>query len=126
MIIKWLGVGLLLGFCSLLLSEAGFKGKRVFAALGGVILICALSGEIGQAVSQILGFAEGAGIGEGARCASKIVGAGYLFGIGADVLAELGESGVSRALIAAGKIEILLIVMPYFVDILELGLSLLK
>ena len=126
MILKWLGASLLIGISAYLLSEAGFKGKRIFTALGGVILFSVMASEIGKISAEILGFADGAGIGETAKCAAKIVGCAYLFGIGADVLAELGESGISKALLSAGKIEIMLIVLPYFMDILELGLSLLK
>ncbi len=126
MILKWLGATLLIGITAYLLSEAGFKGKRAFTALGGTILFSVMASEIGKTASEILGFADSAGIGEAAKCAAKIVGAGYLFGIGADILSELGESGISKALLSAGKIEILVIVMPCFLDILELGLSLIK
>ena len=72
------------------------------------------------------GFAEGAKISEIATSAAKIIGVGYLFGRGADVIAELGEGMISKGLLVAGKIEILLIALPYFKDILELGLSLIK
>lgn len=124
--IKWLGLGILLAFCAQLLSEAGFRGKRVFGTLAVVLLFSVMAAEIGKIASEILGFADGAGVGEAAECAAKIVGVGYLFGIGADIISELGEQGISKALISTGKIEILVIVLPYFVDILELGLSLIK
>ena len=126
MILKWLGAALLIGVTAGLLSEAGFRGKRAFVALCGAILFSVMAPEIGKMASQVLGFADGLGIGEAAKCAAKIVGAGYLFGIGADILSELGEGGISKALLSAGKIEILAIIFPYFLDILELGISLLK
>ncbi len=126
MIIRSLFAGVLLAFLSVLLSEAGFRGKRVFAALSAAILLSILAGDIGKIAAEMLGFAENAGIGEVAGCAAKIVGVGYLFGIGADIVSELGESSISKALISAGKIEILVIVLPYFKDIFNLGLSLIK
>lgn len=126
MIIKWLGVGILLAFSSFLLSEAGFKGKRVFAAFGAVVFFSVMASELEKIISSVMGFAEGAGITDTAKCALKIVGVGYLFGIGSDIVSELSEPGISRALVCAGKIEIILVVLPYFNDILELGLSLLK
>ena len=126
MIIKWLGMGVLLAFSSFILSEAGFKGKRVFVSFGAAVLFSVMASELGKITSSVLGFADGAGIADAAKCALKIVGAGYLFGIGADIVSELSEPGLSRALVCAGKIEIILIVLPYFTDILELGLSLLK
>lgn len=126
MILRWLGTALLIGISAYLLSESGFRGKRTFAALGGAVLFSAMAPEIGKMASDILGFADSLGIGEAAKCAAKIIGVGYLFGIGADILSELGENGISKVLLSAGKIEILVIIFPYFLDILELGISLLK
>ena len=117
---------MLLAFASVLLSEAGFRGKRVTVALFVTLLLATLAESVGEVLGTTLGFAEGAGLGEVASAAAKIIGAGYLFGIGADIIAELGEPSISKALLAVGKIEIFLIALPYFNDILELGLSLIK
>ena len=56
----------------------------------------------------------------------KIMGVGYVFGIGADICRELGEGGVANALLGVGRVEILLICMPAFSEIFELGLSYLQ
>ena len=61
-----------------------------------------------------------------AECALKIVGAGYLFGICSDIAAELGEPLVSKGLLTVGRVEILLIAMPYFVGAVQLGAELVK
>lgn len=126
MTVKIFGFGVLLALALVLLGEAGFRGKRIAAALFAVLFLSALGEGVGKIMETVLGFAEGAKISEVATSAAKIIGVGYLFGIGADVIAELGEGMISKGLLVAGKIEILLIALPYFKDILELGLSIIK
>ena len=126
MTVKIFGFGVLLALALVLLGEAGFRGKRIAAALFAVLFLSALGEGVGKIMETVLGFAEGAKISEVATSAAQIIGVGYLFGIGADVIAELGEGMISKGLLVAGKIEILLIALPYFKDILELGLSIIK
>jgi len=60
-----------------------------------------------------------------AKAIIKIIGAGYVFGIGADICRELGEVGVGSAVLVAGRIEIFAITLPYFKKILDIGAELL-
>lgn len=115
--------GLLSAVVGVVLSEMGFKGKRIFAAVCFTLLITAAFGESSEMFGKIIGFADGAGIGRVARTALKVVGVGYVFGFGEDICRELGENGAASAMAMAAKIEILILVFPYFMEILELGLS---
>ncbi len=124
--IKLIGSAMIMLFCLALLSEVGFKGKKTVSLICVAVLFAALAQDIDKLFGEYIGFAKGAGIGEIAASAAKVIGAGYLFGICSDMAAELGESFVSKALVSFGKIEILLIVLPYFNDILNLGISLIK
>ena len=124
--IKLVGASVLMVFCLALLSEVGFRGKRSVSLLCAVILFSAVAKSVGTLMGDLLGFADGAGVGSVAASAAKIIGAGYLFGICSDMASEMGEAMVSRVLICAGKIEVLLIVLPYFDEMLKLGTSLIK
>lgn len=115
--------GVLSGVVGVILSELGFKGKRIFTAVCFTLLISiALSGA-GDMLGSILGFAEGAGVGRIAKVAVKVVGVGYVFGFTSDICEELGERGVASALSAAARIEILLLVFPYFMEICNIGVK---
>lgn len=124
--IKLIGSAVIMLFCLALLSEVGFKGKRAVSLICITVLFAAVAKDVDKLFYTYLGFTEDVGIGEIAASAAKVIGTGYLFGICSDMASELGESGISKALLTFGKIEILLIVLPYFTDILNLGISLIK
>lgn len=126
MIFKILGAGLLLAFTSYVLSELGFRGKRALSVFGLILLLSAVGEGIARLAVPTLGLCDASGITEAAECALKIVGAGYLFGICSDIAAELGEPLVSKGLLTVGRVEILLIAMPYFVGAVQLGAELVK
>ena len=53
--------GLLSAVVGVVLSEMGFKGKRIFAAVCFTLLITAAFGESSEMFGKIIGFADGAG-----------------------------------------------------------------
>ena len=126
MIFKILGAGLLLAFTSYVLSELGFRGKRTLSVLGMILLLSSVGEGISKLAEPVLGLCNTAGITDAAECALKIVGAGYLFGICSDISAELGEPLVSKGLLTVGRVEMLLIATPYFVETIQLGAELVK
>ncbi len=124
--IKTVGVVTLSAVVAFVLSELGFRGKRIFTAVCMVLLSSLILGGMGRLIGETVGFAELSGVSDVALCAVKIIGIGYIFGICSDIVAELGEGALARGLISAGKVEVLLLVLPYFKDIIELGLGLIK
>lgn len=126
MMLKLVGAGILLAFTAFVLSELGFRGRKGLSVLGLLLLLIAVADGISKLVQPILGLCDTAGFSEGAVCALKIVGAGYLFGICADIATELGEPLVAKGLLVAGRIEMLLVAAPYFVGIIKLGAELIK
>ena len=115
---------LLSAVVGVLLSELGFKGKRVFSAVAIVALVSLIGSGIKSLISDVMGISSNVGIEESAAVALKVLGCGYVFGICSELCTELGEAGVGRALSLAGRVEILLLVMPYFVKTISLGLEL--
>ena len=115
---------LLSAVVGVLLSELGFKGKRVFSAVAIVALVSLIGSGIKSLISDVMGISSNVGIEESAAVALKVLGCGYVFGICSELCTELGEAGVGRALSLAGRVEILLLVMPYFVKTISLGMEL--
>ena len=118
-------LGILLAVMALLLRSFGFRGAAVYAALG----VAALLSSSASGLGELFGIAKDSAlfrtdVAEYASAIAKIVGAGYLFGICAAICTELGEVGIARAVTVSGRIEVLLIALPYFKRILDLGTEL--
>lgn len=123
---KICALGMLVAFVGVLLAECGWRGKRVFGVLAAVVLMIGLSDGIGELFGGVTSISDSAGVGEVAAVAMKVVGVGYVFGFCSDTARELGENSVSSILTIAGRIEILLLVLPYFKKILEFGMELVR
>ncbi len=119
-----LSLGILLAVVAYVLSQLGFRGTRAFVALSLVAILLAVSVSVGESVSEMGRIGELAKMSAVAKPALKIVFLGYLFGICADIATELGESGIANALMIGGRIEMLLVTLPYINDIVELAVDL--
>lgn len=117
---------LLVSVLAALLSELGFRQKRLFAVLSLVLIFSMLAEGIGKLFSSAVSLVDMAGVGEAAKCAIKAVGVGYVFGFTADVCDELGERGIANAVTLGARVEIFLIALPYFEKTVKLGIELLK
>ena len=117
MIPRAAAIALLLSVLGYLLSELGWRGRRIFGALGCVTLLLLLSDGLGSIVSEMKGICDVGGVSDTARTALKVVFSGYVFGFCSDTATELGEGGISNAVNIAGRVEILLIVLPYLSDV---------
>lgn len=126
MIPKLCAIGVLLAFVGVLLSEYGFRSKRVFGVLCATMLMIGLSESMLSLFDGVISISDASGISEVSRSALKVIGVGYVFGFCADMSRELGESSVANVLTIAGRIEILLLVFPYFEKILGFGMELVK
>ena len=116
-----IGGALLLSVCGVLLRNFGWKGAPVFSAVALLLLLSELTSGLGEVSSFIGTLFRGSRVGDVASAALKILGAGYLFGICADVCRELGEGGVAKAIEVVGRVEIIIIVLPFLSEIINLG-----
>ena len=121
MALKVLGFGILVALTSFLLSELGFKGKRIYGALGICLLLLYFLSSFGDVLSVITSYDVGEGTGEAIRCALKIIGIAEAFSLAAEVATELSERGVASALGLIGKLEIFLISLPYVEKMISLA-----
>ena len=124
--LKLCALGVLSAFVGALLSEYGWRGKRVFGVLSAVVMMIGLIDGAGEIFESVFSLSEAAGAVELTKTVMKVLGVGYIFGFSSDVAKELGETAVSGVLTLAGKIEIIALVFPYFQKILEFGVELVK
>ena len=124
--IKVLLFGALAAVMGFLLSEWGFRGKRLFSILCIVLILSASAEGLGELFGFTAELSEAADTGGAVTCAFKLVGASYLFGICSDMASELGEGGVANALSLAYKVEAALLVLPYLRELTSAALALLN
>ena len=126
MIMRLCASALLVAVTGLLISESGKGLRKPILAVGAVVILIAVLERVGELYSEIFSLAKAAGISEICTAATKVVGVGYVFGICADICRELDAHLVASALTFGGRVEIILIVMPYFVKTVSLGMEMLK
>ncbi len=118
-LLKICGGAVIVAVSAFLLREFGWRGAGAFSILGLVIFIGLLTDGVSRAVRETSVLASAAGVGSLAKEILKVMGVSYIFGISADVSSELGEKTLSSVLLAVGRVEIILIVMPYFLEVVR-------
>ncbi len=119
-------LALLVALLGSVMSELGFKSKKLFGILSILMILIAISDSLFSVFTRLSELSELVGISEAVKCALKAVGAGYVFGFVGSVLNELGEGGLASAVAIACRVEIFLIVLPYFEKTVRLGIELLQ
>lgn len=126
MILKISAVALLTAIMCVVLSELGFKSRRLISVFGMLIILISSISCLENFMSEIMRVSEVAKMTDAARCALKTVGVGYLFGFVSSVLSELNENTLAFAVSIVSRLEIMLLVLPYLKKIINLGLELLQ
>jgi stage III sporulation protein AD len=119
-VIELVGVGLLIAVIGFLLRELGFRGAPLIGVLGIVLLFIYTLQRLGEVVSLLGGVVSATGISELARAALKVVGVSYIAGVCAELCRQVGEGGMARVIEGVGRVEILLLSVPYIIKIVEL------
>ena len=109
-----------------LLKNFGWRGTPIFTAIALVLFIAEAQGELEYIFSSIKKIGIESGIEDALSSAIKVLGIGYLFGICADICRELSEAGIAKAVEVVGRVEIIAVVVPYFEEIIKVGIGLVK
>ena len=118
---KAIAYALITLFLGVILRELGFKGARLVTLLGTVGAVGIAAVYVGR-LSTVLG-EMGATSSEYAVAMLKIVGLGYVFGICADICTELGDATLGSSVSLIGRLEIMVISLPYVRMIVEKGIG---
>ncbi len=118
-VMKICGAALICAVCAFLLREFGWRGTVAFSLIVLAVLAGVLADKLSELVKTAEVFSEYSGVGDVAKEILKITGVSYIFGISSDICSELGERSLSSILTAVGRIEIMLIAMPYFLKIIR-------
>lgn len=120
-ILGTVGVVLTLVFLAFMLRELGFRGGGLISCVGIVGLFMLSVKGIGYFFDGLSVGLPGAELGAIISSVLKVLGVGYLFGICADICRQIGEGGIASAVLMMGRVEILLLCLPYIRRIIELS-----
>lgn len=121
-----IGICLTCAVLAFLLRELGFRGAKLVSSVAIVGAISFAFLGIGRLASGLDTSYFGEDVADAALLLLKIIGASYIFGVSADVCRELGEAGVASAMLVAGRVEILLLILPTLREIIGLGIEYMK
>lgn len=124
MILKIFGAAILLCLTAFMLRSFGWRGAPVFASIAFVMLLSEAADSIRSIFGAVGEISADTGLSEPAKAAIKVLGLGYLYGICADICRDLSENGIAKAVEAVGRVEIIAVVMPYFEEIIKVGVEL--
>lgn len=121
--LRVIGCALISALLGVLLKELGFAGSRMILLLGTVGAIGFAAVCVGEVMEGIVGLSS-----ENAEYVSvilKMVGISYVAGVCSDICTDLGQTSLSDAISTVGRVEIMILSMPYVKRIIEEGVKLL-
>ncbi len=121
-----IGAVLMLAAAAFILRGLDARGAPVFCVLSGIVILTEAAAPLGEIFSAVKMLTSGSLSDSLLEAALKIFGVGYLFGISADAVRELGEPFIAKCVEAVGRVEIVVIILPFFVEILTLGVDFLR
>lgn len=123
---KIFGLALIGAIISFVLKAFGWRGAPI-AAIATMLALLSFFADSFDKIREIFGIAgEVEGVAEAGEYLLKILGIGYLSGICSDVCRELGEAGIASAVAAVARLESLVVLSPLIIEIMTLGLELVK
>ncbi len=126
MILKIFGLALVGAILSFVLKAFGWKGAPLIA-IATMLSLMAFFTDSFDKISEIFDIAADTdGVAEVSEYLLKILGLGYLSGICSDVCRELGEAGIASMVLTVGRLESLLVISPLILEIMTLGLELVR
>ncbi len=124
--LKLLGIAFILLAAAVMLRGFGWRGAPIFAVIASLLLIKEAVSGIAE-IFRASFFSElYSGLEAPVLAALKILGLGYLFGVSCDICRELGENGIAKALEIVGRVEIIVVIIPFFEEIIRVGTELIK
>ena len=121
--IKGLSIGMITLVLGFLLRELGFRGYRLAVILGTVGVIGIATSSISEIISTFSVFGQDYSA-EHIKTILKIIGIGCVSGICADICVDLGEVGLSNAILLIGKCEIVVLAAPCAISVVQKGVEL--
>lgn len=103
------------------LRTLGAKAAPALTVTAGLAFVAYAVARYGEAISAIREMAERAGVSEGVSVILRMIFVGLLCAVAADICRDVGEGGLATRVEACGKAEILLLALPFLLELVTLA-----
>ena len=105
------------------LRTLGAKGAPALTVAAGLAFVAYAVARYGEALTAIREMAERAGVSDGVGVILRMIFVGILCAVAADICRDVGESTLATRVEACGKAEILLLALPFLLELVNLALE---
>ena len=105
------------------LRTLGAKGAPALTVAAGLAFVAYAVARYGEALTAIREMAERAGVSDGVGVILRMIFVGILCAVAADICRDVGESTLATRVEVCGKAEILLLALPFFLELVNLALE---
>ena len=124
MIFKICGIALIGAALAFIMKNYGWRGASLISIAGMLTLLLSL-GQYFEKISVFFDTAMGSStMNTAAESVLKVLGIGYFSGICSDICRELGEVGIATVMALLFRLEMLTVVFPMVIEIMNIGLEL--
>ncbi|MBQ8173827.1 MAG: hypothetical protein IJ009_00320 [Clostridia bacterium] len=104
-----------------ILRGVGSRGAAAVSLAGGVLILSIALPKYAQPIVALLEMAESAGLSEELSVVLRILFLGLLGSIAADICRDMGEGSVAERLELLIRAEILLLALPFLLEVFRLA-----
>lgn len=105
------------------LRTLGAKGAPALTVAAGLAFVAYAVARYGEALTAIREMAERAGVSDGVGVILRMIFVGILCAVAADICRDVGESTLATRVEVCGKAEILLLALPFLLELVNLALE---
>ena len=105
------------------LRTLGAKGAPALTVAAGLAFVAYAVARYGEALTAIREMAERAGVSDGVGVILRMIFVGILCAVAAEICRDVGESTLATRVEICGKAEILLLALPFLLELVNLALE---
>ena len=111
----------LVGCIGYILRGAGARGAAAVSLAGGILVLAAATQKYKEPIAALLKMAERAELSAEFSVILRILFVGLLGSVAADMCRDLGEGSIAERLEFFARAEILLLALPFLLEVLRLA-----
>lgn len=123
-VVQLCGVAVLTAAMALTVKATGSKLAPLVPLFGGTVLLMAAIARYREPINAMLTLAEEAGISSSVGTVVKMLAVGGLCTMASDICRDLGEGTLAARVELCGRAEILLLCLPFLLELITLALGL--
>ena len=123
-ILQLCGLAVLAAALALIVKATGSRLAPYLPLLGGMALLLAAVTRYQEPINALLALSEEAGISSSVGTVLKMLAIGFLCTAAADICRDMGEGTLAARVELCGRAEILLLCLPFLLELITLALGL--